>query len=83
MGNIEEKFKKLMKKEGLEKLIKPKVYIATFVFPPSENKEPTEAERFKTPEEREEWYKKIGIEFENAYPGCQVEFSEEFEESEK
>ena len=62
-----------MKKEGLEKLTKPLVYIVKIKYPDPER---PIVEKFSNKEERDNWYKTIGRGIEEV-GGVPLEFSEE------
>ena len=72
--NIENKFKKLMEREGMEKLVeKPKeVFIARFRL--YDEKDATLIEKFDTKEEMNGWYEAFGKWLEEE--GGVIEFDE-------
>ncbi len=75
MENIEDQFKKMMGREGLEKLIKPTGYRA--IIRHFTSKEPSVLAEFKTKKEFEEWYKSTGPAYENSAQG-KIELEEVF-----
>lgn len=68
MNESERKFKEIMKKEGLEKLTKPLVYVARYQNP-QHSEGPYRLDEFKTKEELDKWYEDVGREIENLYGG--------------
>lgn len=75
--NIEKKFKDLMRRQGMENLVKSDVFIAQIGYPDPEH--PTVLGEFKTKEERDRWYKEQGHVWEDA-AGKKMEFLEQLEE---
>ncbi len=73
--NLKEKFKKIMKREGLDKGLPELPVFAVRYYPPSKEK-PYRLQDFKTKAERDKWYKTIGKHIEGDQGG-RIEFYEE------
>ncbi len=71
----EEKFKKLMGREGLDKKL-PELPVFAVRYYPASKEKPYRLQDFKTKAERDRWYKEVGENIERI-DGGKMEFYEE------